>query len=278
LAEHPVYGTPWRTVVMNELQAAMHGNDLEEFNRWLQRGPDLLGESNVVGLIANAAYKDRGTFIARLIELSPALRVKRPPSSALGYALEYGNAHLIPQLTQIWPLPDDLPHAAGVGDFARVQGWFDEAGRPRLGSLSQHHPVNNPGTLRNLHWTPPNAQHILAVALAWTCMNRQLEIAAFLVEHGANVNTDWGTHEPASILHECAIHGNYEAAQFLIDHGIDMTIRDYRWNATAEGWAVHAYAVGQPPVGDTKMAEFLSRAGRARKGQHSRDPQSNAEV
>jgi hypothetical protein len=265
LAEHPGYGSPWRTVVLNELVAAMHGNNLEEFNRWLQRERDLLSESDVVELIGIAAYKDWGPFIARLIELDPALKAKHPPSPALLYALEYGNAHLIPLLTQIWPLPDDLPHAAGVGDFARVKGWFDEAGRPRLGSLSQHHPTNSPDTLRNLHWMPPNAQNILDVALAWACMNRQLEIAAFLVERGANVNTDWSTHEPASILHECAIRGNYEAAQFLIDHGIDMTIRDYRWNGTAEGWAIHAYAVGQPPVNDQNMAEFLARAKRARK-------------
>jgi ankyrin repeat protein len=267
LAEHPVHGSPWRTVVMNELEAAMRGSNLEEFNRWLQREPDLLCESDVVGLIEIAAYNDWGPFIARLIELNPVLKVKRPPSSAVLYALEYGNAHLIPLLTPVWPLPDDLPHAAGVGDFARVKGWFDEAGRPRLGSLSQHHPTNHPSTLRNLHWMPPNAQHVLDVALAWACMNRQFEIADFLLEHGANVNTDWSTHEPASILHECAIRGNYEAAQFLIDHGIDMTICDYRWNGTAEGWAIHAYALGQPPVNDQNMAEFLARAERARKKQ-----------
>lgn len=263
LAEHPVYGSPWRTVVMNELQAAMHGNDLEEFNRWLQREPDLLAESNVglqVKLIEYAAYNDREPFIARLIELSSALRVKHPPSSALEFALEYGNAHLIPLLTQIWPLPDDLPHAAGTGDFARVRGWFDEAGRPRLGSLSQHHPTNHPSWLRNLHWMPPNAQQVLDVALAWACMNRQFEIADFLLEHGANINTDWSTHEPASILHECAVHANYEAAQFLIDRGIDMTIHDYRWNATAEGWARHA-------ASDTNMADFLERAERVRTAQ-----------
>ncbi len=263
LAEHPFYGSPWRTVVMNELQTAMRGNDLEEFNRWLKREPDLLGESNVglqVGLIENAAYNDRGPFIARLIELSPALRVNRPPSSALEFALEYGNAHLIPRLTQIWPLPDDLPHAAGVGDFARVRGWFDEAGRPRLGSLSRHHPANHPSWLRNLHWMPPNAQHVLDVALAWACMNRQFEIADFLLEHGAAIDTDWSTHEPASILHECAVHANYEAAQFLIDRGIDMTIHDYRWNATAEGWARHA-------ANDTNMADFLARAEHAGKAQ-----------
>jgi ankyrin repeat protein len=267
LAEHPLHGDPWQTVVMNELQAAMRNNDLEAFNQWLQREPEVLSESDVVGLIGIATCNDWGPFIARLIELNPALKVKRPPSGALLFALEYGNAHLIPLLTQIWPLPDDLPHAAGVGNSARVKGWFDEAGRPRLGSLSQHHPANNPSTLRNLHWFPPNAQHILDVALAWACMNRQLEIAAFLVERGANVNTDWSTHEPASILHECAIRGNYEAAQFLIDHGIDMTICDYRWNGTAEGWAIHASALGQPPVNDQNMAEFLARAKRARKAQ-----------
>jgi hypothetical protein len=248
---------------MNELLAAIDENDLEEFSRWLEREPDLLGESNValqVELLERAVLKDRGPLIIRLLEFAPALAMRRPPSSALVFALEYGKAHLIPMLTPIWPLPDDFCHAAGVGDFARVRGWFDEAGRPRLGSLGQHYPANDSSVLRNLHWTPANAQHILDVALAWACMNRHFEIASFLLERGANINTNWSTHEPASILHECAIRGNYEAAQFLIDHGIDMTVRDYRWNATAEGWACHA-------AKDQAMAEFLARAESARKVQ-----------
>jgi hypothetical protein len=34
LAEHQVvYGSPWQTVVVNELKAAMHANDLQEFSR-----------------------------------------------------------------------------------------------------------------------------------------------------------------------------------------------------------------------------------------------------
>ena len=271
LVEHPqTSGSPWHTVVTNELKAAMQRNDLEEFNRWLEHEPDLLSESSlglVVNLLEIAVYTNRGPFLAQLLEFNPAIRVKRPPSSAVEFALEYGNGHLIPRLTPIWPLPDDLPHAAGVGDLARLKGWFDEAGRPRLGSLAQHHPTNSPSTLRNLHWTPGNAQHVLDVALAWACMNRHFEIAAFLLERGANVNTNWSTHEPASILHECAIRGNYETAQFLIDHGIDMTICDYRWNGTAEGWAIHAFVAGQPPLGDTNMAEFLARAKSARKAQ-----------
>ena len=273
LAEHPqTYGSPWQTivspwqtVVMTELLKAIDEDNLQEFARWLQGEPELLGESHLalqVELLEHAVLKDRGPFITRLLEFDPALLrgVTRPPSSALGFALEYGKAHLVPLLTPIWPLPDDLCHAAGVGDFSRVRGWFDEVGRPKLGSLGQHYPTNNPSALRNLHWTPSNAQQILDVALAWACLNRQFEIATFLLERGANINTDWSTHEPASILHECAISGNYEAAQFLIDHGIDMTIRDHRWNATAEGWAYHASQ-------DKNMAEFLARAERARKAQ-----------
>ena len=211
LVEHPqTYGgpwqtvvSPWQTVVMTELLKAIDEDDLQEFTRWLQGEPDLLGESHVAlqgELLEHAVLKDRGPFITRLLEFDPALlrEVTRPPSSALEFALEYGKAHLIPLLTPIWPLPDDLCHVAGVGDFSRVKGWFDEAGRPRLGSLGQHYPANDSSVLRNLHWTPANAQHILDVALAWACMNRHFEIASFLLERGANINTNWSTHEPAT--------------------------------------------------------------------------------
>ena len=40
----------------------------------------------------------------------------------------------------------------------------------------------------------------------------------------------------------------YEAMQFLIDRGIDMTIVDYRWNAAAEGWARYAAKDEQMPT------------------------------
>lgn len=88
-------------------------------------------------------------------------------------------------------------------------------------------------------------------------MNQRLEVAGFLIAHGADVNTDWGTHEPASILHECALYGNFAAAGLLIEHGIDLTRRDHRWNATAEGWAWNA-------AKDEAMAMFLAEAARRR--------------
>ena len=76
-------------------------------------------------------------------------------------------------------------------------------------------------------------------------------------KHGADINTNWSSHEPASILHELVFHGNYEAMQFLIDRGIDMTINDYRWGSTAQGWALYA-------AKDEKMAQWLEDAERQR--------------
>jgi hypothetical protein len=45
--------------------------------------------------------------------------------------------------------------------------------------------------------------------------------------------------------------------QFVIDRGIDMTIKDYRWDATAEDWAYNANK-------DLKMAQWLADAERER--------------
>jgi hypothetical protein len=51
--------------------------------------------------------------------------------------------------------------------------------------------------------------------------------------------------------------------QYLIDHGIDMTIEDYRWNANAIGWARYGKS-------DEKMAQWLEEAERKRGGSWSR--------
>ena len=258
------YGSPWQTFVMDEILRAIDGDDLTAFERWLTREPYLLGPQAIdlqVAIIERASYglQDRERFVRALFERDPAiLRASPPPKSeAIYYALEYDNTHLLPLLTRLWPVPDDLPYAAGTGDFDRVRSWFDAQGKPNLGDLRRHHPANHPPTRGNLQWGEPTVQQVLDVALAWACINRHLDIAAFLLEHGADVNTTWSSHEPASILHELVWHENYESMQFLIDHGIDVTTRDYRWDATAEGWARVA-------AKNDRMGDFIAEAARAK--------------
>ena len=132
-------------------------------------------------------------------------------------------------------MPDDLPHAAGMGDLARVKQWFDGAGAA-LRDLDDQYPYNDPDARSHLSGTTPTAQQVLDVALAFAVINRHFDVADFLLEHGADINTNWNSHEPASILHHLVFLPNtYESMRFLIDRGIDMTIKDYRWDSNAAG-------------------------------------------
>jgi hypothetical protein len=242
-------------------------SDLTAFVRLFQREPWLLGEAFVefqADIIAAATLKDRREFITVLLDLDPALlrRQPPPPSQAIEFAFTYVRTHLIPLLTRIWPLPDDLPHAAGMGNLPRVKYWFDESGAPALGDVENHYPCSPympKGRVDEYahQWGAQRDQRVLDVAFAWSVMNSHFDVADFLLDHGADINTTWSSHEPASILHELVFHGNYEAMRFLIDRGIDMTIKDYRWNATAQGWARHA-------ANDEKMAQWLEEAERQR--------------
>lgn len=252
--------TLWEAFVELQLSSARDGNDLPAFRRWLDDEPWVLEPAFIhvqAGLIMPACYqKDREAFIVTLLERDPALLHAEPPppSSAIVQALSYGNAHLVPLLTRIWPLPDDLPHAAGTGNFDAVRRWLDSTGQPVLGSLAQHYPGNDPlFKAADLGWGPATTQQVLDIALAWAVLNHHFEIASFLLERGADINTNWATHEPASILHEAAIQGNEEAVRFLIDHGADLTIKDYRYRSTAEGWARYGSR-------DERMADLLAAA------------------
>ena len=246
-------------------------SDLTAFVRLLQREPWLLGDAFVdfqADIIGAATLKDRAAFIAALFDLDPAILRRQPPprSQAIEFAFTYARTHLLPLLTRIWPLPDDLPHAAGIGNLPRVKQWFDASGAPALGDVEHHYPCSPYMPKDRVdeyarQWGGQCVQRVLDVAFAWSVMNGRFDVADFLLAHGADINTSWSSHEPASILHELVFHGNYEAMQFVIDRDIDMTITDYRWGATAQGWALHA-------AKDEKMAQWLAEAERQR--QHAR--------
>jgi hypothetical protein len=252
--------TPWRAFVEREVVRATREGDMPAFKRWLDGQPWILDADSIdfqVQELEQATLEGRGDFILELLERDPAILHRSPPaqSDALGFAFAYGHSEVVPLLARVWSVPDDLPHAAGSGDLARVRRWFDASGKPALGDLKHHFPANRPRNMKNLYWgSAAPEQQVLDTALAWACMNHKFEVAAFLLEHGADINTRWATHEPASILHEFAVRHDLEGARFLIDHGIDLTIRDFRWNATAAGWA---YVAAKDP----EMGDLLVKAG-----------------
>ena len=255
---HP--GGPWQVFVMQQVEGALRDGDPTSFVDGLRREAWLLSEAQVdfqVRLIEGTAggLKDNAALLKAFLDLDPAVLhcPVPPPSRAFAHAFTYAQTHVFRMLLRIWPMPDDLPHAAGSGDFALVKRWFDAAGRPALGDLANHFPAQDAWIRGNLQWGEPNVQQVLDTALAWAVMNNHFDIADFLLAHGADINTNWSSHEPASILHELVWHKNYEAMQFLIDRGIDMTIQDYRWHATAVGWAAVA-------AKDEKMAQWMGDA------------------
>ena len=267
----------WKSFVMEHVSRAVYSwsgsetslkdprgdSDLLAFVSLLHRERWLLGEAFVefqTQIIQRAALQGRGEFITALLDLNPAILRRQPPptSQAIEFAFTYANTHVIPVLKRIWPVPDDLPHAAGMGNLSRVKEWFDDAGRPALGGIENHYP-SSPYMPKDRvaeysgQSGPLSQQRVLDVSLAWSVINSHLDVADFLLQHGADINTTWSSHEPASILHELVWHRNYEAMQFLIDRGIDMTIKDHRWNSTAQGWARYA-------ANDEKMAQWLEEA------------------
>jgi len=271
----------WKAFVMEQVSRAVYSwsghetslaspsgrSDPTAFADLLRREPWLLDDAFVAfqgDLIGRAALHGRGDVITALLDLDPAIlrRQPPPPSQAIEFAFTYAKTHVLPMLTRIWALPDDLPHAAGMGNLPAVKKWFDESGAPALGDVEHHYPSSPYMPKARVdeyarEWGPMRVQRVLDTALAWSVINGHLDVAQFLLDHGADINTTWSSHEPASILHELVFHANYESMQFLIDRGIDMTIKDYRWNATAQGWARHA-------ANDEKMARWLEEAERRR--------------
>jgi len=250
----------WKVFVMKQVTEAVHKRDLTAFVGELQREPWLLGDDFVWfqdGVIGTAALNDGlEPFVSALFDFNPAIlrRQPPPPSHNIEQALTYATTHLLPLLTRIWPVPDDLVHAAGMGDLPRVERWFDAEGKPALGDLAHQ----TPSTSRWRPWLEVGVQQVLDTALALAVINRHFGVADFLLARGANVSTNWNSHEPASILHHLVfLPDPYERMQFLIDRGIDLTMKDYRWGSTAAGWARHA-------LRDEKMAQWLEEAGRQR--------------
>ena len=100
---------------------------------------------------------------------------------------------------------------------------------------------------------------VLDVALAFAVINRHFDVADLLLERGANINSHWNSHEPASILHHLVFLPN--------SLRVDEIPRRPRHRSDNQGlplgqlplagWARHA-------LRDETMAQWLEKAERER--------------
>lgn len=112
----------WKDFVKQQVDHAMRNGNMTNFVDGLRREPWMLSEASVkfqARLIEVAVLNDRAVLLNTFFDLDPAVLHTRvpPPSQAIESAFTYVKTHLLPMLLRIWPMPDDLPHAAGNGDL-----------------------------------------------------------------------------------------------------------------------------------------------------------------
>jgi|GEM_PF-1877106 len=233
----------WLTAQIQQLYAAIHKNQPTSFEAILRLIPEILEQKHhavQIRLLEDCAVWGRSEIARNLLNAGPSLcHPPRLPGDALRYAIDYGHRDMIEILLELWEPQADLPTLAGLGRLEAVRHCFDENGA--LKSSAEEALVYPDVKKRR------DPAKTLVHALGLAVMNEQLEVAQFLLTRGADINAQWGLHEPATILHEAAGHGRINAVRFLIEQGADPTLRDQRFQATACQWAEH---MGQTDVSD----------------------------
>jgi hypothetical protein len=106
----------------------------------------------------------------------------------------------------------NLLEAAGVGRLDAVRRFFDEHGRLAAGATREQ----------------------LAEGFLYACGYGHAETARFLLDHGADPNTQ--NDQGQAPLHWVSYGPHVEVARLLIERGAAVNIRDLRWKGTPLDW------------------------------------------
>ena len=225
-----------------------------------------------------AAYANVPELADRLIAEGASVEAEAHGAGGtpLVVALFWGHREVADLLARHGVVPRNLRSAAGVGDLARVETCFStdgaltaEAGAAR-GFYRPHSGFPD--------WQPsPDPQEIVDEALVWACKSDRVEVldrlmrggarldanpyrgtpliwaaacnrtrsAAWLLDHGANVNqrgTFGGLSHGQGItaLHVAAQSGHIAMVRLLVEQGADLSATDDLYGATPAGWAEHS--------------------------------------
>jgi hypothetical protein len=128
----------------------------------------------------------------------------------------------------------DLEAAAGVGRLDLVRRFYQAD-----------------GTLTGA--TPDQARD----GFTWACEYGRDEVVAFLLSQGRDVNARLPKHHGQTGLHWAAWGGHVETVRVLLEAGADVHVRDERFDGTALGWALHAWAGGGPTPADDRYVAVV---------------------
>ena len=96
-------------------------------------------------------------------------------------------------------------------------------------------------TLGDFHLAEDAAQvELLEQALVYAAINGCVDVVAFLLDRGANINAQpTGFDVRLTPLHWAVVRGQQAVVALLAERQADLTIRDPQYHATALGWAVY---------------------------------------
>jgi ankyrin repeat protein len=151
----------------------------------------------------------------------------RSAHSPLSWAITveaYEAAHILIELG----MKPDLFCAAGLGLLETVQSFWDGdrlKNNPSRTGSSRTTPAGKP-----LPRPPGRKEEQLSDALAFACRNGRLDVARWLLDHGAD--PDWRGYVGGTALAWAEFSGNRELCTLLRERGASDELRDYEFAAT----------------------------------------------
>ena len=154
-------------------------------------------------------------------------------------AIYHGAKAIGDVLADVELVPDLFWVAAGAGRIERLSRWFAAAGRLRSEALA-----NRPN-LADVGWPPAppprdDPQAALDEAFALACYSGRIETMSFLHERGADPSGS--VHLGLTGLHLAVITQRLDVACWLVEHGADLEARDGIHHGTPLRWAEHTAA------------------------------------
>jgi ankyrin repeat protein len=220
---------------VTEFFEAVTRGDAARVSALISARPELVrvvGDHSKTGLHW-AAESDRIEVARVLVDAGADIEAKTSwGASPLDWAATMGSARVAELLLSRGASGLTLILAAALGKLNEVEA-IVESGM----DLSAHRRRAAPRTSDD-DW-PPDSAHslgdILSDALYAAARNGHGRVVDYLLARGANVDAK-GVFG-ATALHWAAFNGHASTVELLIARGANLTLKDIRFDATAEGWA-----------------------------------------